>query len=200
MLTSSQISTPEKKERTNVPLSPPKEAVHRRAPAFRRMMAAWPYDFLVCYWLSACLVGPLACLTGGASLPYTPFSLIMLLLFLIRDFSFSGLGNGKEMLGLKVVDRKSGMPPTRRQCLIRNFVLVSPFVTVEVLAFVLSLMSCPAEQIVAAGKIIAMSCFTLLAIAEFILIHVKSGLRLADMIAGTIVVEPEITPLKAEQV
>ncbi len=168
--------------------SPAPDKPAKRTQAARRIIAAAPCDMLICYWISACLVVSLSILTKGLSLRFTPLALMALCLFLTRDFFFEGRGISRNLFELQVVDRKTGMVITLVQSLKRNFVLAGPFIIMESLSFFLSLICSSETRFVSMAKIIAMGCFTVLAVIDGILIHRGSGVTLGDILAGTVVV------------
>lgn len=57
--------------------------------------------------------------------------LVLLVLFMCRDYFFCGRGIGKNLMGLQVVSRESEMPISIRQSLLRNLTLTAPILLLE---------------------------------------------------------------------
>jgi hypothetical protein len=74
---------------------------------------------------------------------FVNITLVLTLIFLVRDFFFEGRGIGKNFMGLQVVDRASGLPPTLLQSVQRNIVLIAPCLVSQVIALALRLVPIP---------------------------------------------------------
>jgi len=61
-----------------------------------------------------------------------PQPIILIVLFMSRDYFFEGRGLGKNLMGLKVVDALSGRPITLRQSILRNITLTAPLLVMEI--------------------------------------------------------------------
>src|ERR1700733_4234128 len=102
-----------------------------------RRAVALIIDLLACYMASVGIM--LIPFIGG----FINITLILTLFFLVRDFFFEGRGIGKNFMGLQVVDRASGLPPTLLQSAQRNIVLIAPCLVSQVIALALRLVPIP---------------------------------------------------------
>ena len=92
-------------------------------PARFRRILAWILDFGVCGLLPYCLVG-IPDLLGVSSLLTMPVGIISTVgwfaAFVCRDWLLGGRSIGKRILGLTVVDRKTGEAVTGSKLVLRN--------------------------------------------------------------------------------
>jgi uncharacterized RDD family membrane protein YckC len=94
----------------------------------------------------ALIIDLLACYLASVVIDLLPFinrfvslDLLFMLLFLLRDFPFEGRGIGKNLMGLRVVDKETLEPPTPLQCFQRNIVPIAPFIVAQVVSLTLRL-------------------------------------------------------------
>jgi len=173
----------------NLSQAQPQVVVTERAQPGRRFIAAWAYDFLACFWLSIIVVGVLNCIFGNALLQHVPLLVVTMLIFLTRDFFFEGRGVGKNFLHLQVLDIKTGKPASLMQSIIRNFLIVGPYLLYQLAVLIDFLVPVSGGQfVVFAIKNIGFLWAALLLPIEGYFMHTGNGLRLADRLAGTAVV------------
>lgn len=131
----------------------------------------------------------LSYLFGNASIQNLPLMVPALLLFLSRDFFFEGRGIGKNFLGLRVIDAKTGEAPTLKQSITRNFLFVGPYLTYQLAVLILFLVPIPqSAPVLLAVKYFAQAWAILLLPIEGYLMHKGDGRRLADRLSGTTVI------------
>jgi uncharacterized RDD family membrane protein YckC len=151
-----------------------------------RRAVALIIDLLACYIGSVAVM--LVPLIGG----FVNITLILTLFFLVRDFLFEGRGIGKNFMGLQVVDRASGLPPTLLQSVQRNIVLIAPCLVTQIVALALRLVPIPfvdhfIKEIV---NIVGMIYVVIVLPLESYRAYSRAdGLRIGDEIAGTEIVE-----------
>lgn len=163
--------------------------VTQRAQPGRRFIAAWAYDYLASFWLSLGVWGILNLISGSALTDRVPLLVVTVLIYLTRDFFFEGRGVGKNFLGLQVLDVKSGKPASLAQSLIRNFVLLGPFLIYQLaVAIGFLLPTTIGASIVFTVKCAALIYAAILLPLEGYRMHIGGGLRIADKLAGTAVV------------
>lgn len=169
--------------------APDQMVVTQRPQPGRRFIAAWAYDYLACFWLSIGVWGILNLVGGTVLTDRVPLLVVTILIFLTRDFFFEGRGVGKNFLGLQVLDVKSGKPASLAQSLIRNFVLLGPYLIYHfavAISFFLPVTF-------GVSMVLAVKCAALIYAAIFLPLegfrmHIGNGLRIADKLAGTAVV------------
>jgi uncharacterized membrane protein len=168
---------------------PDQLVVTQRAQPGRRFIAAWAYDYLACFWLSLSVWGILNLIGGSALTQRVPLLVVTILIYLTRDFFFEGRGVGKNFLGLQVLDLQSGRPASLVQSLIRNFVLLGPFLIYQLAVAVGSFLPVTiGTSIVFTVKCAALIYAAILLPLEGYRMHTGNGLRIADKLAGTAVV------------
>ncbi len=89
-------------------------------------------DLTVCYIISiliSAIVSVIPLLPNLLSQP-----IILLILFIFRDYFFGGRGVGKNLMGLKVVDALSGQPISLKQSFLRNITFTAPLIVMELVA------------------------------------------------------------------
>lgn len=175
----------------SAPVSPERSefVVTERAQPGRRFIAAWAYDFLACFWLSLGVVEIFNFVFGRDIMHSVPLLAVTFLIYLARDFFFEGRGVGKNFLGLQVLDIKTGRPASLKQSMIRNSLIIGPFLLYQLAVLIDFLMPVSGGQFV----LLAIKCtgflwaIVLLPIEGYSM-HTGNGLRLADKLAGTAVV------------
>lgn len=114
--------------------------------------------------------------------------LVLLMFLLVRDFLFNGRGVGKNLMGLQVIDVRTGAPVSLIQSIKRNITLYGPilllFVVNQILKFIPDegIKSIIQNVIVGAGTI-----YFIIAIpAEIYRVYTRpDGRRYGDEFAGT---------------
>lgn len=177
---------------------PPSDApLKQRAPFMRRLAAIAVYDYLFCLWLAT--IGVVSCrFLLGADGPrltaHAPIQLLTLFVFLFRDSFFGGRGMGKGLLGLAVVDQQTKQPVNLVQSLVRNLVFLAPYFLYQATVLTLPLYEPSfgqtfANQLLDNLRIFGISYAILVVLLESILMLRGNGLRLADLLSGTMVVK-----------
>ena len=160
--------------------------LEQRAQVLRRLSAAAIYDYIACLWLVTIAVVACRIVLGadGARLTaHAPIQPLTLLVFLFRDSFFKGYGLGKGLLGLALVDQQTRRPATITQVLIRNLVFFAPYFAYQLAALI------GMKDLLNSLQIFAVAYTFLVLLVETVLMHRGSGLRLADKLSGTIVVQ-----------
>ncbi len=147
----------------------------------------------------ALIIDLLACYMASVGIMLIPFvgsflniTLVLTLIFLIRDFFFEGRGIGKNFMGLQVVDRASGLPLNLVQSVQRNIVLIAPCLVTQVIGLALRLVPIPfldhfvKEVVDIVSKVYVVIVLPLEAYRAY---SRADGLRIGDEIAGTEIVE-----------
>lgn len=161
--------------------------IYRPQPG-RRFVAAWAYDYLVCFWLAVWTIEILKA-TFGSAVTELPLSVVACLFMLARDFPFEGRGFGKNLLGLRTVDARTGEKPSFCQSIIRNSVLLGPFLLYQlVLGLHKTVWAGQTTDLLMLVKGICLLAGSLLLLLEGLSLHRGRGLRIADKLAGTKVV------------
>jgi len=154
----------------------------------RRFVAAWAYDYLVCFWLAVWTIEILKA-GFGSTVAELPLLVVACLFMLARDFPFEGRGFGKNLLGLRTVDARTGAKPSFYQSIIRNSVLLGPFLLYQVfLGLHKTVWAGQTTDLLMLVKGICLLAGSLLLILEGLSLHRGRGLRIADKLAGTKVV------------
>lgn len=154
----------------------------------RRFVAAWAYDYLVCFWLAVWTVEILKA-TLGSAVAELPLLVVTCLFMLARDFPFEGRGFGKNLLGLRTVDARTGEKPSLFQSIIRNSVLLGPFLLYQVvLGLHKTVWAGQTTDLLILVKGICLLAGCVLLLLEGLSLHRGRGLRIADKLAGTKVV------------
>ncbi len=158
----------------------------QRAPFFRRLAAVTLYDYIACLWLVTIAVVACRLVLGadGARLTaHAPIQTLTLIVFLFRDSFFNGRGLGKGLLDLAVVDEKTRGRATIVQLLVRNLVFFAPYFVYQLAAPICQ------PELLTYVRIFAVAYTFLVLLVETILMLTGSGMRLADKVSGTIVVQ-----------
>lgn len=155
----------------------------------RRVLPGCVYDVMVSFWLANGLLHILGLVLGEFALRQTALIVVTALIFLARDYLWRGIAFGKHLLGLRVVDTKSGKPPSIIQSVVRNSFLACP-----VLLYVIFIELHYCQYLRGFGLLteyvngIAFAYLTIIAAIEFVLVAGGDGRRLGDRLAGTSVV------------
>ncbi len=160
--------------------------LEQRAPFLRRLAAVTLYDYIACLWLVTIAVVACRIVLGadGARLTaHAPIQPLTLLIFLFRDSFFKGYGLGKGLLGLALVDQQTRGPATITQVLMRNLVFFAPYFIYQ-----LAVPIC-GQNLLNSLQFFAVAYTFLVLLVETILMLSGSGMRLADKLSGTIVVQ-----------
>jgi uncharacterized RDD family membrane protein YckC len=67
-------------------------------------------------------------------------NLVVALILLVRDYFFEGRGLGKNLMGLQVVDVKTGLPCTLSQAIRRNVVILGPLIVFSLVVIVINML------------------------------------------------------------
>jgi uncharacterized RDD family membrane protein YckC len=147
---------------------------------------------------------------------YLTQPLVMTTFMLVHDFLFGGRGFGKNLMGLQVVDVRSGEPCTLMQSVKRNIVILGPLLALQIIMLGLqiftTLTSSATSNPQVAGVVTWMNKFipdlvngiggayVLLVLPYEIwrVYHRADGRRFGDQLAGTAVIEAPMdfsTPL-----
>jgi uncharacterized RDD family membrane protein YckC len=98
---------------------------------FGRRLVSLMLDMVAAYMLSAFL----------SVLPFinafVTTTLVLTVVMLVRDYFFAGRGVGKNLMGLQVVDVRSGHPCSLIQSVKRNVIILGPLLVMQVIMFVL---------------------------------------------------------------
>ncbi len=115
-----------------------------------------------------------------------------LLLLLVRDYLFEGRGIGKNLMGLQVVDAKSGRPCSLKQSVLRNIIILAPIAVLQVISVILAFLPIPwlTETVKNLVNVVGMVYLaTVLPIECYRAYSRDDSLRLGDVWAGTAVIE-----------
>ena len=122
---------------TSQPSATEKEEATAIQPGVR--LVAFGIDIIVCYLIA--LITAYLIAVVSALIPFIggllELQTVMGLVFLTRDFFFAGHGFGKNLMGLKVIDASTGDPPTVLQSVLRNIILIAPFVAFQIIVTIL---------------------------------------------------------------
>ncbi len=159
-------------------------------------------DFVCAYFIGVIISVPMT---------FVPFmnqffnaQLAMPIIVLFKDALFNGRGFGKNLMGLQVVDARTGRPCSISQSFKRNVILVAPYLVLLLIQVVLSLLqliNLPFPWWQDAHKMVRDSITGLIQIVGMIYVAVvlpmecyrawrrPDSLRKGDEIAGTMVVD-----------
>lgn len=98
-----------------------------------RRAVAFIIDFLACYFAAVTIM-----LIPFVS-HFLDINLVLMILFLMRDFPFEGRGIGKNVMGLQVIDRSTGSAPSILQSVKRNVILIAPTLAFQMVGLILHL-------------------------------------------------------------
>lgn len=159
-------------------------------------------DFVCAYFIGVLLSVPLTFVPFLNQFLNTTFVLPFIVLF--KDSLFNGRGFGKNLMGLQVVDARTGRPCTVSQSFKRNIILCAPYIVlllVQIILQVLQLVNLPVPWWQTAHKILHDTVTGLIQIVGMIYVAVvlpmecyrawkrPDSLRKGDEFAGTMVVE-----------
>lgn len=149
----------------------------------RRFFAAVLYDSNLAFWIAMAVASLFCYLSGITFAEYAPVQFLTMVVYLARDYR--GMAIGKYLLGLKVVDFETGKPASLIQSIRRNFLIPGPYLIYQALVFIPFV-----DNQVFLDIVKWIGCYLTLGImlAEFIFLWKGNGRRIADRIAGTIVV------------
>lgn len=149
--------------------------------------------------LVALIFDSLACYMVGMVLTVLPFvvhfvtlSSAWILLLLVKDFPFEGRGVGKNLMGLQVVDAKTGKPCTLKQSVLRNIIILAPFAVLQVISVILSFVPVPwlTEAVKGLVNAVGMVYVAVVLPVECYRVFTRDdGVRFGDQFAGTTIVE-----------
>jgi uncharacterized RDD family membrane protein YckC len=96
-----------------------------------RRAVAFIIDFLVCYFAAVTIM----------VIPFVSrfltVDLVLMILFLMRDFPFEGRGIGKNVMGLRVIDSATGRGPSLLQSSKRNVILIAPTLAFQMISLIM---------------------------------------------------------------
>jgi len=159
-------------------------------------------DFVCAYFIGVILSVPMTFIPFLSQFFNTTLAMPLVLLF--RDCLFGGRGFGKNLMGLQVVDARTGRPCTVSQSFKRNIILCAPYIVlllVQIILQVLQLVNLPVPWWQTAHKILHDTVTGLIQIVGMIYVAVvlpmecyrawkrPDSLRKGDEFAGTMVVE-----------
>lgn len=124
-------------------------------------------------------------------------NLVMVLALLTRDYFFEGRGIGKNLMGLQVVDVKTGMPCSIAQAIKRNLILFGPLLVLFCVAFAMQILNAILHMPWIINESVyqvinAVGTVYTLAVIPYEAYRVYSradGRRFGDQFAGTAIVE-----------
>lgn len=151
----------------------------------------------------ALIIDSLACYMAGMLLSIVPFLMHFItltttwfLFLLIRDWLFEGRGVGKNLMGLQVIDVKTGNPCSLKQSVLRNIIILAPFAALQVisviLAFTASFMSNAVviETVKGLFNVVGMVYMAVVLPVECYRAYTRDdSRRLGDVWAGTAIIE-----------
>lgn len=154
--------------------------------------------------LVAMIIDIAAAFILSSAINFIPFAakfvtanLLLVILLTVRDYFFEGRGIGKNLMGLQVVDVKTGLPCSLGQALKRNLVLYGPvmvlFVAALIVGIINTFVSLPPwlhsgvfEIINTAGMLYI---FAVIPYEAYRVYSRPDGRRFGDQFAGTAIVE-----------
>jgi hypothetical protein len=94
----------------------------------------------------AVIIDLMVCYFAAVTIMVIPFvshfltvQLVLMVLFLIRDFPFEGRGIGKNVMGLRVIDLSTGRGPSLLQSAKRNVILIAPTLAFQMITLIMHL-------------------------------------------------------------
>lgn len=149
--------------------------------------------------LVALVFDSLACYTLGMMLTVVPLLVhfisvhtTWLLLLLVRDYLFHGRGIGKNLMGLQIVDAKTGAPCSIKQSVLRNIIILAPFAVLQLISVILAFLPIPwlNEAVKSIVNVVGMVYLAAVVPIECYRVYSREdSLRLGDVWAGTAVIE-----------
>ncbi len=118
-------------------------------------------------------------------------TLLMILVWLVRDHLFEGHGIGKNLMKLQVVDATTGAPPSWFQSIKRNILFLIPLLVPPLLIEVLKHLSLPPDvtNIVVGTVNVVSSLYVVALIPAECWFAFSSGRRIGDKLANTKVIQ-----------
>lgn len=119
---------------------------------------------------------------------YIHDQLVMVVFLLIRDSLFNGRGVGKNLMGLQVVDIKTGEPASLIQSIKRNIVVFGPYLMLYFVNIALHLVPNDTVSSVVTSAMQGIGAIYTLGVIPYEVYRVYSrvdGLRWGDQFAGT---------------
>lgn len=123
---------------------------------------------------------------------FVTLNIMMALLLLTRDFLFGGRGIGKNFMGLRVVDARTGGAPSLFQCFLRNIILLAPFLVLQIVGTLLKFVpsNSVSETVMTLINIIGtVYCIIVLPLESYRAYSRPDSLRKGDELAHTTIVE-----------
>lgn len=149
-------------------------------------LVAFGIDFIICYFFGV-LTTLIPFVNHWLQLPTA-----VMLAFLLRDYIFDGRGIGKNLFGLQVVDANSKKPAKLSQSIVRNIVLVVPFLLSGSVNFLVQAHIIPILDSTVRNLLYFVSMFYLIIVLplESYRTYTRSNsLRIGDKLAGTMVIQ-----------
>jgi hypothetical protein len=124
--------------------------------------------------------------------------IVMLVVLIGRDWIYDGRGLGKNLMGLQVVDIKTGLPCSLMQSVKRNIIMFGPPLVLYIINLVLGiLISLKVPAVAGVAGFTSQTISTVGFIYVMIVIPYEAyraykrddGMRLGDQIAGTAIIE-----------
>jgi uncharacterized RDD family membrane protein YckC len=123
-------------------------------------------------------------------------TLVIVLFLFVRDKLFGGRGIGKNFMGLRVVDIRTGEAPSLKQILIRNATYLGPVILVELVSRILQVIPVPALNTIisqALGLVCTVYELVILPLEIYRTYSREDSMRLGDELAGTCVTEADMS-------
>ncbi len=162
------------------------EFIDAKKPEPNKRIVALLFDFAAAY-----LVGVIV-----AMIPFVnrviPLQIVLVAVLLARDHLFGGRGFGKNLMGLRVVDAQTGETPTIMQSVLRNIILMAPFVVLQTIPLLLKFIPFVwlNEAVMSLINIVGMLYVAIvLPLESYRAYSREDGLRIGDELAGTTIVE-----------
>ncbi|MBS1955679.1 MAG: RDD family protein [Cyanobacteria bacterium SZAS-4] len=162
------------------------EFVEGKKPDPNKRIVALLFDFAAAY-----LVGVIIAMIPFVN-RFIPLQIVLVAVLLSRDHLFGGRGFGKNLMGLRVVDANTGDTPTIVQSILRNIVLMAPFVVLQTIPLLLkfSPFGWFNEAVMSLINIVGMLYVAIvLPLESYRAYSREDGLRFGDELAGTTIVD-----------
>ncbi|HEY9732673.1 MAG TPA: RDD family protein [Drouetiella sp.] len=162
------------------------EYLEAKKPDPNKRIVALLFDFAAAY-----LIGVIVAMIPFVN-RFIPLQIVLATVLLCRDFLFGGRGIGKNLMGLRVVDAATGEPPTIIQSVLRNIILMAPFVVLQTVPLLLkfSPFTWFNEAVMSLINIVGMIYVAIvLPLESYRAYSREDGLRIGDELAGTTIVD-----------
>lgn len=162
------------------------EYLDAKKPDPNKRIVALLFDFAAAY-----LVGVIVAMIPFVN-RFIPLQIVLVAVLLSRDFLLGGRGIGKNLMGLRVVDSSTGEPPTIIQSVLRNVILMAPFVVLQTVPLLLkfSPFTWFNEAVMSLINIVGMIYVAIvLPLESYRAYSREDGLRIGDELAGTTIVD-----------